>query len=688
MVLACNGDESPDSGTDSTASPGTRNPTVQVLVQDSDGVPVDNAWVMMGGWSADRWELTNENGQATVTLEDAGTREQYLLVGKEGWFSGGERLDFDEPQPDLWTLQLRPLPSEDNPDYHFQPGGDGSSPDTSECGHCHWTIGDDWAASSHAQAAKSPRVWDLFTGASSETLEAEDCEALGGWLTEGATPGDPQSPQEHCYVGAGVLPWLHATCGTEATPACDHPDQQDQLQHFGSCGDCHSPAFDSTAPGQINLAAAEGVAREGVTCDFCHKVAHVTAGTSPGLDGSITLLRPSDPTPLPNLEFEAITFGPYPDVIVPVMNGSLSPQFSESEWCSSCHEYAQPALHPDEGGLVDPERWPEGVPVFETWSEYSSSSLAGVLACQGCHMPGLDEESSTYNITEQGLEPSVDQGWARESGQVRHHTFDRNGLGDPQLTVVLNTDGDQVTATVTLANSSAAHAVPTGEPMKQLIIQVEATDADGTVVPATGGQVIPDVGGHVLLGILGTDLSVDGSDLTFQDAVLPDEPGLMVRFVRRPGDWIDYDGPGTNGFSGEDRTAEERGLPREDFLGERTVAGTAGDTATLDDPPPDLVEGDRVYLVREGDLAGAVGWLHGKVLLASDGTRGVPHYRAVDVASDNRIAAEGTNTSTHLFTGQDLTVTATLIRRQRAAGVADLYGWDRGDVEVASAEAR
>ena len=66
-------------------------------------------------------------------------------------------------------------------------------------------------------------------------------------------------------------------------------------------------------------------------------------------------------------------------VIVPIMNGSHMPQFSESEWCSACHEYAQPALHPDQS--LDAERWPDGIPVFETWSPIPPPSRLPLEVC-------------------------------------------------------------------------------------------------------------------------------------------------------------------------------------------------------------------------------------------------------------------------------------------------------------------
>ena len=70
-----------------------------------------------------------------------------------------------------------------------------------------------------------------------------------------------------------------------------------------------------------------------------------------------------------------------------------------------------------------------------------------------------------------------------------------------------------------------------------------------------------------------------------------------------------------------------------------------------------------------------------------EGSRGVAHYRAVDMASDNRLAPLATATTQHVFPSlaplEELTVTVTLVKRKYAAPVAQVYGWDVGDEVVA-----
>src|SRR6185369_13492091 len=90
-------------------------------------------------------------------------------------------------------------------------------------------------------------------------------------------------------------------------------------------------------------------------------------------------------------------------------------------------------------------------------------------------------------------------------------------------------------------------------------------------------------------------------------------------------------------------------------------------------------------------LAGRAGWSFARTLVDASGARGVPHFRAVDMASDNRIAPGATATTTHAFTipagctGATAKVGAAVIYRPIPVAEARARGWDARDWVVATA---
>jgi hypothetical protein len=226
--------------------------------------------------------------------------------------------------------------------------------------------------------------------------------------------------------------------------------------------------------------------------------------------------------------------------------------------------------------------------------------------------------------------------------------------------------------------------------MRQVIVLVEAT-LDASPISSIGGRAVPDVGGYVASGIIDDCVDVAGRTLTFACADLAGASPSVVRFVHPSGEWDDYAGPGVGWLSDPERTPAEKGLPVTEVLGEAGIASIVGDTVELDADPPALAPGDVVYLVGEGEHAGAPGWLYAKVLVDRDGNRAVHHYRAVDVASDDRIAATASASSTHRFPapppGSTLEVTARVVYRRQADAVASVYGWAREDTEIGRATA-
>ena len=160
------------------------------------------------------------------------------------------------------------------------------------------------------------------------------------------------------------------------------------------------------------------------------------------------------------------------------------------------------------------------------------------------------------------------------------------------VSVSVQRTGTELEATVSVANIGCGHAVPTGEPMRALVLVVEGQGECGALTPS-GGMTIPDTGGTLATGTVGADLSVSGTDITWPAAAAVAEPGHVLRAVHPSGEYEDYAGIGV--FSDPDMTAQDKGMELSPPLGEATIVSIDGDTLILDGPL--MIEpGDAVFL--------------------------------------------------------------------------------------------
>lgn len=151
----------------------------------------------------------------------------------------------------------------------------------------------------------------------------------------------------------------------------------------GFCASCHAPAADSQDPGNVFLDEIDQLpdddrtsAQEGVHCSGCHQIDHVNENT----DGIHLVANASMRFPLSGLagfETHEYVWGPLDDVDYTFMKAAYQPQFQESRYCASCHEYANPN---------------NGLPAQTTYTEWANSPYAlkntpGYQSCQDCHMP-------------------------------------------------------------------------------------------------------------------------------------------------------------------------------------------------------------------------------------------------------------------------------------------------------------
>lgn len=233
--------------------------------------------------------------------------------------------------------------------------------------------------------------------------------------------------------------------------------------------------------------------------------------------------------------------------------------------------------------------------------------------------------------------------------------------------------------------------------MRSLLLVVEARGSCGDLM-ASGGMTIPDTGGHIATGIIGAEVDVVGTQLSWSQAQQSMEEGQVLRIVRPTGIYEDYEGIGT--FGGEQRTPQEKGMERMLPVDQAQIMSVDEGLIQLSNTV-DVQQGDVVYLgeaLHEGtfegqdslSIAGHAGYAFSKVLVDAQGNRHVPHYRAIDIASDNRIAPGSNMRTHHEFTipqgcdsGQ---IEAQLLYRPIPISLAQPRGWDAKDHVIATSQ--
>ena len=664
-------------------------------VTDKAGTAIEGAFVQVGG-RPETQVLSDAEGRFALWFTEPELGEPAIVASKFGYRAKG--FEFFKPNTPI-TLELSPLEGDDNIEYEFQDPGDGFNDLEENCSHCHTSFVQQMLGSKHAEAASNPLLHDLYAGVASGASDAATCADFGGTWAVGIEPGQPGVAREKCYLGDGVLPALNANCGGPGQPTCDAPDAS-SANHptaFGACADCHAPGIDGVAGGR-NLHEAAGVSYDiGVHCDVCHKVKDVDLSQPPGVGQRLQLGRPNEPGKNMFI-WEPVYYGPLPDVGNVAMGAVPQDKFNQSMFCAGCHEQNQPALIP--GQALD-SKWTDGLPVHSTYSEWENGPYnRDGTQCQFCHMPANTENINSIDIATPETE-SITFGFQREPEDNRKHTFRGPLMGSPRLidrstyvSIIATRDGDNLEASVSVANIGCGHALPTGEPMRSLMLLVEA-DGDCGPLEANGGVTISDVGGVLAQT---SAMEVTGSDLEWAEGAALASPGDVIRVVRPTGNYLDY--PGIGYFAAPERTLAEKGMPIDAPVATAVVSEVSGTTIRLDQPVS-ITSDMRVYLgeapilsadgAPSASLAGHSGVAFARVLVNAEGERHVAHYEGVDMASDNRIPPGDRSITTHRFsvpaecsTGE---VRATLVYRPKSLQLAAPRGWEAKDFVVSEGRA-
>lgn len=375
--------------------------------------------------------VTDANGY--FSLPGATGNDLVVVGAKESFYN--QALLLNAPADSI-VLTLTGVPQDTNSTYVFM--------EPSTCGACHPDQWNQWTTSAMAHAGLNQWVYDIYNGTGTSG-------GMGGFVYTRDSHHAGVNPNSEC-----------ASC---------HQPQVWIKNPF-------SPLEDNTNPSADALA--------GVSCDVCHKMAHIdeTKTNFPGIyPGVVTFTRPA----LGSSQVEYGVLGDASYVLNPLMRPSYQPQLTAAV-CAACH---QDKNDPDDDGDFEE---PDGVvsePTYQEWlnSPYADTASASYATCVTCHMP-------SYGATQVCAVDPV----TRDSSTIRSHWFEGSTAAYLERAVTLDLNCDKTDSTVSvevvLTNTGTGHHVPTGVTFRNMILLVEAwRESDSLSLPHTGTQTIHDLGG-------------------------------------------------------------------------------------------------------------------------------------------------------------------------------------------------
>ena len=204
------------------------------------------------------------------------------------------------------------------------------------------------------------------------------------------------------------------------------------------CLECHAPL----AVRLHDLDLVRKVSWEGVTCDYCHSIRGVAKS------GANLAAR---------VEISGLKSGPSEDSVSPSHQTAYSEVHTRSLACAVCHEYVNG----------------QGFPVLTTYSEWQASDHdeAGTQ-CQSCHMFLVQGNVVDPRVRRQAVhEVNLHQMPGSHSIQQLNQAV--------SMQLATDRKGDAVHVQVKISNVGAGHSVPTGSPMRRLILKVRAESYAG-----------------------------------------------------------------------------------------------------------------------------------------------------------------------------------------------------------------
>ncbi|MCF6248363.1 MAG: cytochrome c family protein [Desulfobacula sp.] len=410
---------------------------------------VSGARVRIAGGTA--FSMTDAKGRFTLEAPLFSSKAIKITAGKDGWFNNFVNA---LPGNQDANIMLFPIPSQDDPNYRF------ISP--AVCARCHNTLAKYWDKSKMAHTTSNVKVLNMYNGT----------DVTGQKI-----------------AGPGFK--------------LDNPEED------GTCVSCHAPSAAVTQGGARDLEQALWSPKtewDGISCDYCHKIRKVTkTGNTPSLFKSHLRRQ----TPLRGNSI--LVFGPYDDVVNTVMSASYSPVFDKANYCAACHSQIRKSDNNeiwDRSRVYTDAEWENFdigddsvIPVQTTYQEWKSWQASLVAddgnkgkRCQDCHMSWRKEMLPYDNYIIDGQARNM-WGTRRDPQNIRPHHFD--GGTQIQLKTALSMEmegqiNDNILEIkVFITNTNGGHWIPTGDPMRNVMLVLSATDSDGKPLEKIKGEELP-----------------------------------------------------------------------------------------------------------------------------------------------------------------------------------------------------
>lgn len=406
---------------------------------------------------------TDEQGQ--FQLENVPLDEPASITAwAEGFYINNAIATLDQPKI---TIEIHRFSQEDNPNYEWLTSSNllGEGEDLG-CAECHATVNsgidfslpvDEWLLDAHSQSAVNPRFITTYNGTDihgnqsplTQFIPANPTRRNSGDYSYVALAPDPEEP----YFGPGYK--------------LDFPDSA------GTCGNCHVPG--AAAKPNMNFSVdvnhVEGVAEEGIFCDFCHKVWDVNLNEDTELpyENMPGVLSFEFRRPPEGHQFFA---GPYDDVAPG--EDTYSPLQQQSQFCAPCHF----------GVFWDTTIYNS----FGEWLDSPYSDPETGQTCQDCHMPRL---GVTHFVRPEkgGLSRDPETIFSHRMPGAKDEVLLQNAVS---MYVNANKIENEIHIQVRIENDKTGHHIPTGYPGRHMILLVQVYDDNGDSLDHVDGPTLPD----------------------------------------------------------------------------------------------------------------------------------------------------------------------------------------------------